>query len=68
MLQFSYINKKGEQMKKWLLKYGTNRNTWRCIAVLISAVGVKMNPELTESIIAAGVAFCGLIGVLIRGQ
>ena len=55
-------------MKKWLLKYGTNRNTWRCIAVLISAVGVKMNPELTESIIAVGVAFCGLIGVLIRGR
>ena len=43
-------------------------STWRGLLALATAVGVKLRPELQESIIAAGMAGIGLINVLRRGN
>jgi uncharacterized membrane protein len=38
--------------------------TWRGIVALVTACGVKLSPELQDSIIAAGLALMGLIGIV----
>ena len=39
-------------------------STWRGLALLLTAFGLHMAPELQEAIIASGVATAGLIGVI----
>ena len=39
-------------------------STWRGIALLLTAFGVQIAPDVQEAIISAGVAVAGAIGVL----
>jgi hypothetical protein len=50
-----------------LARLGEN-STWRGLLLVATAVGVKMEPQLAESIIAAGLAAVGLINVLRKGK
>ena len=50
------------------MQYIINRlkeaSTWRGLAMLLTAFGLHMSPELQEAIIASGVATVGLIGAI----
>jgi hypothetical protein len=50
-----------------VLEYLLNRlgenSTWRGITLLITSLGVSLNPEQGEKIVAAGLAIVGLINV-----
>lgn len=47
-------------------KLGEN-STWRGLILLATAVGVKIEPQLQESIIVAGLGLVGLINVIRKG-
>jgi sulfur transfer protein SufE len=38
-------------------------STWRGLVLIITALGVQLDPEQIDAIIAAGLALSGLIGV-----
>jgi hypothetical protein len=38
-------------------------STWRGILAMITAVGVKLHPELQEAIISAGLALIGMVNI-----
>ncbi len=46
-----------------LLEKLSENSTWRGIILIATAVGVKIEPELQESIIVAGLGLVGLINV-----
>lgn len=46
----------------------SENSTWRGIILVATAVGVKLDPELQESIIAAGLGLVGLINVIRKGK
>ena len=39
-------------------------STWRGIALLLTAFGVQVAPEVQEAIISVGIAVAGAVGVL----
>lgn len=39
-------------------------STWRGIALLLTAFGLRIAPELQEAVITVGVSTAGLIGVV----
>ena len=47
----------------YLLARLSELSTWRGLAALLTALGVKLHPEMQDSIIAAGLAVIGLINV-----
>jgi hypothetical protein len=50
-----------------LLEKLSENSTWRGIILIATAVGVKLEPELQESIIVAGLGIVGLINVVRKG-
>jgi hypothetical protein len=50
-----------------LLEKLSENSTWRGIILIATAVGVKIEPELQESIIVAGLGLVGLINVVRKG-
>lgn len=50
------------------MQYIINRlkeaSTWRGIALLLTALGLQVAPELQEAVITVGVSAAGLIGVV----
>lgn len=50
-----------------LLEKLSDNSTWRGIILIATAVGVKIEPELQESIIVAGLGLVGLINVVRKG-
>ena len=48
----------------WLLDRLKEESSWRGIVLLVTALGVKLDPERGEAIIALGLAVVGLINVL----
>jgi len=50
-----------------LLEKLSENSTWRGLILLSTAVGVKIEPELQESIIVAGLGLVGLINVIRKG-
>ena len=57
-------------MKKTLelvLEKLSENSTWRGLILLGTALGVKIQPELQESIIVAGLGLVGLINVVRKG-
>jgi len=50
-----------------LLEKLSENSTWRGIILIATAVGVKIEPELQESIIVAGLGLVGLINVIRKG-
>ena len=51
-----------------MIKYISERlnepSTWRGVISLITGLGVKLRPDLAESIISAGLALMGVINVV----
>jgi hypothetical protein len=43
-------------------------STWRGIILVAAALGVKLEPEMTDAILAAGLGLVGLINVLRKGK
>jgi len=43
-------------------------STWRGLILVATALGVKLDPELQETILAAGLGLVGLINVLRKGK
>jgi hypothetical protein len=50
-----------------LARLGEN-STWRGILLVATAVGVKLEPDLQNAILAAGLGLVGLINVLRKGK
>ena len=51
-------------MKAYLAERLKEPSTWRGAMLFLTALGVPIAPQLAESIIAAGLAIAGLIGVV----
>ena len=51
-------------MKAYILARAKEPSTWRGAMLFLTAIGIPIAPQLTESIIAAGLAIAGLIGVI----
>jgi hypothetical protein len=49
---------------KYLLDRLNEPSTWRGAVSLVTALGVKLRPDLMEAIISAGLAVMGMINVL----
>jgi hypothetical protein len=52
----------------WLLRRLQETSTWRGIILLVTAAGIKLEPDLAEAIIALGLAAVGIINILRRGS
>jgi hypothetical protein len=50
-----------------LARLGEN-STWRGILLVATAVGVKLEPDLQNAILAAGLGLIGLINVVRKGK
>jgi hypothetical protein len=46
----------------------SENSTWRGIILVATALGVKLEPEMTDAILAAGLGLVGLINVLRKGK
>ena len=55
-------------MKSYLIERMKEPSTWRGLVLLLTAIGIPVQPELTEPIIAAGLAAAGLIGVVTQDK
>lgn len=53
-------------MLELLKKKLGEKSTWIGLVTLLGAVGVAITPELSEAIVAAGLAIVGLIAVVIK--
>jgi len=51
-----------------LLERLSENSTWRGIVLIATAVGGKLEPELQESIIVAGLGIVGLINGIRKGK
>jgi hypothetical protein len=59
------------QMKKVIdvvLSRLSENSTWRGIILVATALGVKLDPELQNQVLAAGLGLVGLINVLRKGK
>ena len=50
-------------MLDFILARGKEASTWRGLVALVTAAGVAVSPELTEAIVALGLAVIGVLGV-----
>jgi hypothetical protein len=50
-----------------LLEKLNENSTWRGLILIATAVGVKIEPELQEAILVAGLGLVGLINVIRKG-
>lgn len=52
-----------DEIKSYLLNRLREASTWRGILALLTAAGVAISPEQIESIVTAGLALIGVVGV-----
>jgi hypothetical protein len=50
-----------------LLQKLSENSTWRGLILIAMAVGVKIDPEMQEAILVAGLGIVGLINVIRKG-
>lgn len=48
----------------WILDRLKEQSTWRGLVLIATGLGVKLEPDMAEAIIATGLAIVGLINVL----
>jgi len=46
----------------------SENSTWRGLLLIATALGVKLEPELQNAILAAGLSAIGLINVIRKGK
>jgi hypothetical protein len=51
-----------------LLERMSENSTWRGLILVATAIGLKLDPEHQEAIVAAGLGLVGLINVLRKGK
>ncbi len=51
-----------------LLERLSENSTWRGIILVATALGVKLDPELQNQILVAGLGLVGVINVLRKGK
>ena len=51
-------------MKDYILQRAKEPSTWRGLILLATSFGVVIDPALADAIIAAGIGFAGIIGVV----
>jgi hypothetical protein len=54
-------------MKMYIISRLSEASTWRGLALLATALGVQIAPEIQDAIIKAGIAVAGLVGVVTKG-
>lgn len=50
--------------KTWLLDRLKERSTWLGVTAIVTSLGLILSPEQVNAIVAAGIAFAGLIAAL----
>ena len=55
-------------MKQFLIDRFQEPTTWRGLVLLLTGLGVPLNPDLLEPIIATGLGLTGMIGVLSKDK
>ena len=55
-----------EGFLQYLLDRFKERSTWAGLLALLGSLGIALNPEQTEAIIALGLAVIGVISVFIK--
>lgn len=53
-------------MFNYLLQRAQEPSSWRGLALLATAVGIKVAPEMINAIATAGLGVAGLIGVVTK--
>lgn len=53
-----------DKLIAWVADRLREKSTWNGLVAFLSAVGVGVNPELTEKIVVGGVAIIGVIEVV----
>lgn len=51
-----------------ILERLSENSTWRGIILVATALGLKLDPELQNQILAAGLGLVGLINVIRKGK
>ena len=54
-------------MMEWIVDRLKERSTWLGLISLVTAVGLSLNPNQVEAVIAAGMAVGGVVAALTRG-
>lgn len=52
-------------LKLYVVNRAKEASTWRGVIMLLTAVGLKITPEMADAIISVGIAVAGLIGMLL---
>ena len=56
-----------DMLKTYIINRLKEASTWRGIFMLLTALGLNIAPELQDSILQAGVALVGVVGVVTKG-
>ena len=56
-----------DMFKTYIINRLKEASTWRGIFMLLTALGLNIAPELQDSILQAGVALVGVVGVVTKG-
>ena len=54
-----------DMLKLYVVNRAKEASTWRGIVMLLTAVGLKITPEMADAIISVGIAVAGLVGMLL---
>lgn len=55
-------------MLQFILERGKEASTWRGLVAIVTAAGVSLSPELSEAIVALGLAVIGILGVFTKDK
>ena len=54
-----------DMLKLYVVNRAKDASTWRGVVMLLTAVGLKITPEMADAIISVGIAVAGLVGILL---
>ena len=54
-----------DMLKVYVVNRAKEASTWRGVIMLLTAVGLKISPEMADAIISVGIAVAGLVGMLL---
>ena len=54
-----------DMLKLYVVNRAKEASTWRGVVMLLTAVGLKITPEMADAIISFGIAVAGLVGMLL---
>lgn len=54
-----------DMLKLYVVNRAKEASTWRGVIMLLTAVGLKITPEMADAIISVGIAVAGAVGMLL---